>query len=114
MMQQLENKVAVVAGGSTGIGLGIAKRFADEGARIFVTGRRQAEPEAAAAWLGPAATAIQPNSARLSDLDRLYERVKLEAGRIDVLVANAGGGEFQPLQGSGIPCLRRFFLCRRH
>lgn len=97
MTQKLKDKIAVITGGSTGIGLGIAKRFAKEGARVFITGRRQAELEAAAADIGFGATAVQADSAKLADLDRLYETVKAKAGRIDVLVANAGGGEFQPL-----------------
>lgn len=93
MIQKLKDKVAVVTGGSTGIGLGIARRFAQEGARVFITGRRKAELDVAAAAIGPMATAVQADSAKLSDLDRLYDQVKAEAGRIDVLVANAGGGD---------------------
>ncbi len=97
MARKLEGKVAVVTGGTTGIGLATARRFAAEGARVFVTGRREAELAAAVAAIGPNATGIQADSAILADLDRLYARVKAEAGRIDVLFANAGGGSFLPL-----------------
>jgi NAD(P)-dependent dehydrogenase (short-subunit alcohol dehydrogenase family) len=97
MVRKLEGKVAVVTGGTSGIGLATARRFAAEGARVFVTGRRAAELEAAVAAIGPMATGIQADSARAEDLNRLYERVKAEAGRIDVLFANAGGGTMLPL-----------------
>lgn len=97
MARKLEGKVAVVTGGNSGIGLATAKRFAAKGARVFVTGRRQAELDAAVAAIGPNATGVQADSAKPADLNRLYERVKAEAGRIDVLFANAGGGSMLPL-----------------
>jgi NAD(P)-dependent dehydrogenase (short-subunit alcohol dehydrogenase family) len=97
MARKLEGKVAVVTGGTSGIGLATARRFAAEGAHVFVTGRRQAELAAAVTAIGPNATGIQADSANLAELDRLYERVKAEAGRIDVLFANAGGGTMLPL-----------------
>jgi NAD(P)-dependent dehydrogenase (short-subunit alcohol dehydrogenase family) len=97
MVRSLEGKIAVVTGGTTGIGLATAKRFATEGAQVFVTGRRRAEIDAAVAAIGPKATGIQANSANLSDLNRLYDRVKAGAGRIDVLFVNAGGGSMLPL-----------------
>jgi NAD(P)-dependent dehydrogenase (short-subunit alcohol dehydrogenase family) len=97
MARRLEGKIAVITGGSTGIGLATAKRFAAEGARVFITGRDRAKLGAAVAAIGPSATAIQADSANLSDLDGLYERVKADAGRIDVLFANAGGGSNLPL-----------------
>lgn len=94
MSKRLEGKVAVVTGGSTGIGLGTAKRLAAEGAHVYITGRRQSELDAAVKEIGPAATAVQGDVANLSDLDRLYSQVKQEKGHIDVLFANAGFGEF--------------------
>lgn len=97
MVRRLEGKIAVLTGGTTGIGLATAKRFVAEGARVFVTGRRQAEIDAAVTAIGPKATGIQADSANLGDLSRLYERVKTEVGRIDVLFVNAGGGSMLPL-----------------
>ncbi len=97
MVGRLAGKIAVVTGGSTGIGLASAKRFAAEGARVFITGRRQAELDEAVRIIGPAATGIQADVSKMSDLNRLYERVKADAGRIDVLFANAGGGSMLPL-----------------
>ncbi|TCR91219.1 SDR family oxidoreductase [Rhizobium sp. BK376] len=95
MTARLQGKVAVVTGANSGIGLGIARRFVAEGARVFITGRRADALKAAAEEIG--AIAVQADSSNLADLDRLYERVKAEAGRIDVLVANAGGGSMLPL-----------------
>jgi NAD(P)-dependent dehydrogenase (short-subunit alcohol dehydrogenase family) len=97
MAGKLEGQIAVVTGGSAGIGLAVAKRFAKEGAGVFVTGRRKAELAAAVGAIGPGTTDVRADSADLSDLDRLYERVKTEAGRIDVLFVNAGGGSMLSL-----------------
>src|SRR5262245_2686730 len=97
MNGKLENKVAVVTGGSSGIGLGIAKRLAREGAAVYITGRRQAELDAAVAEIGPKATGIRSDISKLGDIDHLYDVVQKKGQQIDVLVANAGGGDFQPL-----------------
>src|SRR5712664_632406 len=90
MTSKLSGKVALVTGGSAGIGLGTAKRFAEEGARVFITGRRQAELDKAVAAIGSNATAIQGDASQLADIDRIYAKVKALAGRIDVLFVNAG------------------------
>ncbi|MFC0241227.1 SDR family NAD(P)-dependent oxidoreductase [Rhodopseudomonas telluris] len=97
MAQKLNGKVAVVTGGTSGIGLATAKRFATEGARVFVTGRRKAELDAAVAAIGKSATGVQADASKLSDLDLLFKTVKAKAGGIDVLFANAGGGSMLPL-----------------
>jgi NAD(P)-dependent dehydrogenase (short-subunit alcohol dehydrogenase family) len=94
---KLEGKIAVVTGGTSGIGLATAKRFVAEGAVVFITGRRQAELDRAAEEIGPNAVAVRADSSNLTDLDRLYSRVKMEKGRIDILFANAGIGEFARL-----------------
>jgi len=97
MPKKLEGKVAVITGGNSGIGLATAQRFALEGARVFITGRRQAELDRAVKEIGPDAVGVQGDVSNLADLDRLYVAVKQQAGRIDVLFANAGGGEMAPL-----------------
>ncbi|OXC75839.1 SDR family NAD(P)-dependent oxidoreductase [Caballeronia sordidicola] len=96
-MGKLSGKVAVVTGANSGIGLATAKRFAREGARVFMSGRRQKELDAAVAEVGENARGIQGDVSVLADLDRLFAIVKEEAGTIDVLFANAGGGEFAAL-----------------
>ncbi len=96
-MKKLSGKVAVITGGNSGIGLATAKRFVAEGAHVFITGRRQAELDAAVKAIGDNVTGVQGDVANLADLDRLYAVVKQQKGRIDVLFANAGGGEFAPL-----------------
>jgi NAD(P)-dependent dehydrogenase (short-subunit alcohol dehydrogenase family) len=96
MARKLEGKIAVVTGGTSGIGLATAKLFAAEGAHVFVTGRREAELDAAVAAIGNA-TGFQVDSAKLSDLDRFFGQVKESKGRVDVLFVNAGGGTMLPL-----------------
>ncbi|GLR55898.1 SDR family NAD(P)-dependent oxidoreductase [Rhizobium indigoferae] len=97
MGKKLNGKVAVVTGGSAGIGLGIAKQFAEEGALVYITGRRQNELDRAAAEIGHGAIAVQADASKLADLDKLYEIVKKNSGHIDVLVLNAGFYEFMKL-----------------
>ena len=90
-------KIAVVTGGTTGIGFASAKRFAAEGAHVFITGRRQAELDRAVAAIGGSVTGVQADSSNMADLDRLYAQVRAGAGRSDILFANAGGGSNLPL-----------------
>lgn len=96
MAGKLEGKVALVTGGTSGIGLATAKRFAKEGAFVYVTGRRQAELDAAVAAIGNA-TGVRVDSSKLEQLDQLYEQIQGERGQLDVLFANAGGGSMLPL-----------------
>src|SRR3981081_2636810 len=95
-MAKLQGKVAVITGGTTGIGLAAAKLFVKEGAYVFITGRRQKELDEAVKAIGGNVTGVQGDIAKLTDLDRLYEAVKSK-GRIDVVFANAGVAEFAPL-----------------
>ena len=94
MSRKLEGKIALITGGNSGIGLATAQRFAEEGAYVFITGRRQAELDTAVNRIGPNALGVQGDVSKLADLDRLYDTIKQKKGRIDVLVANAGSGEF--------------------
>jgi NAD(P)-dependent dehydrogenase (short-subunit alcohol dehydrogenase family) len=89
-MSHLEGKVAVITGGSSGIGLATAKRFVREGAFVFITGRRESELDKAKAEIGKNVTAVQGDVLNLADLDRLYATVKQQKGRVDIVVANAG------------------------
>lgn len=95
MSGKLDGKIAVITGGSTGIGLATAQEFVNQGAYVFITGRRQAPLDAAVKQIGKNVTAVQADAASLADLDKLYDTVKREKGRIDVLIANAGIGEFK-------------------
>lgn len=96
-MKRLDGKVAVVTGGGTGIGFGTAQRFIEEGAFVYITGRRQEQLDKAVAKLGPKARGVQGSVTEQADLDRLFETVKAGHGRLDILVANAGFGELVPL-----------------
>jgi NAD(P)-dependent dehydrogenase (short-subunit alcohol dehydrogenase family) len=97
MSLKLAQKVAVVTGGSTGIGLAIAKRFVSEGAKVYITGRRQAELDAAVQAIGGDAESARVDSANLAQLQALFDRINQKHGKLDVLVANAGGGSLAPL-----------------
>jgi len=96
-MKKLDGKIAVITGGNSGIGLATAQRFVEEGAYVFITGRRQGELDAAARQIGKNVTGFQSDVSNLEDLDRLYAEVKDQKGRIDILFANAGVGEFATL-----------------
>jgi NAD(P)-dependent dehydrogenase (short-subunit alcohol dehydrogenase family) len=97
MAGKLEGKVALVTGGSSGIGFATASQFIKEGAFVYITGRRQAELDTATEKLRPHARGIRADAANLADLDTLYAQIKQEKGRLDVLFVNAGGGSFAPI-----------------
>jgi NAD(P)-dependent dehydrogenase (short-subunit alcohol dehydrogenase family) len=96
-MGQLDGKTALVTGGTSGIGLAAARRLAAEGAYVFLTGRRQAALDAAVAAIGENATGIRADIARLDELDHVFAAVREQGRGLDVLLANAGGGEFAAL-----------------
>jgi NAD(P)-dependent dehydrogenase (short-subunit alcohol dehydrogenase family) len=97
VMGKLDNKVAVITGGSSGMALASAKRFVEEGAYVFITGRRQEALDQAVRLIGRNVTGVRGDAANLDDLDRLFDKVKREKGKIDVLYASAGIGEAVPL-----------------
>src|SRR5436305_4591578 len=97
-MKRLERKVAVITGGSSGIGLATARRFVEEGAHVVITGRREKELNEAAAVIKENVTTVVGDVARLDDLDRLYAVVKERHGHVDILFANAGAGTIAPLE----------------
>lgn len=97
MNARFNEKVVIVTGGTSGIGLASAKAFADEGAHVFITGRRQDALDAALRQLGDNVTGVRGDMSQLADIDRLYEAVQQRHSHIDVVFANAGGGEFAPL-----------------
>src|ERR1700693_4474922 len=122
MAGKLDGRIALVTGGTSGIGLATAKRFVAEGAYVFITGRRQKELDESVTKVGRNVTGIQGDIANLADLDRLYGQVKKQKGHIDILVANAGGGSFAPLallrkstltKLSTATSKRRFSQCRK-
>ena len=129
MLQKLARKVAVITGGSSGIGLATAKRFVSEGAYVFITGRRQSELDTALSEIGRDVTGVQSDISLMADLDKLYAAVKEQKGKIDIVFANAGIGEFSPLEkiseehsdkqfnvnvkGRCLPCRRRSHCCSR-
>jgi NAD(P)-dependent dehydrogenase (short-subunit alcohol dehydrogenase family) len=97
MTAKLANKIALVTGATSGIGLATAQRFAREGAQVIVTGRRQAELDAAVKSIGHDAVGLRVDSSDLTALDGLYDEIRARFGRLDVLYANAGGGSMLPL-----------------
>jgi NAD(P)-dependent dehydrogenase (short-subunit alcohol dehydrogenase family) len=97
MNSQLAGKVALVTGGSSGIGLATAKLFAQRGVTVYVTGRRSKELDEAVREIGPSAIAIQGDVSRLEDIGRVYRTIREQNGKLDILFANAGIGEFAPL-----------------
>ncbi len=97
-MRKLDGKVAVITGGSSGIGLETAKQFVAEGAYVYITGRRKKELDAAVAQVGKNVTGVQGDVANLADLDRLYAQIEREKGRVDIVFANAGiANQISPL-----------------
>src|SRR3984957_10028573 len=96
MTKRLEGKTAVITGGTEGIGFAAAKLFVKEGAYVFITGRRQKELDEAVKAIGTNVYGVQGDVAKLADLDRLYQAISKVKGRIDIVFANAGVGEFVP------------------
>ena len=97
MEKRLEGKIAVITGGNSGMGLATAQRFVEEGAYVFIIGRRQSEVHNAVNQIGENVTGVQGDVSNLADLDRLYASVKQQKGRIDILFANAGVADVAPL-----------------
>jgi NAD(P)-dependent dehydrogenase (short-subunit alcohol dehydrogenase family) len=95
-MGKLEEKIALITGGNSGIGLATAKQFVNEGAYVFITGRRQSELDAAVKQIGKSVTAVQGDVSKLGDLDRLFAQIKREKGKLDVVFANAGVATYAP------------------
>src|SRR5262245_6542743 len=96
-MGKLEGKIALITGGNSGIGLATAKQFVNEGAYVFITGRRDVELAAAVKEIGRNVTGVQGDVSNLGDLDRLFAQIKREKGKLDIVFANAGWAQFAPL-----------------
>lgn len=97
MTKRLENKTAVITGGTTGLGFEMAKRFIEEGARVLITGRTREKVDRAVSQLGKNAHGIAADSSKIAELDKLANKAKELFGRVDILIANAGGGVFAPI-----------------
>src|SRR3981081_1227012 len=95
-MDKLEGKIALITGGNSGIGLATAKQFVNEGAYVFITGRRYAELAAAAKEIGRNVSAVRGDVSNLADLDHLFAQVKREKGKLDIVFANAGVAKYAP------------------
>src|SRR5713226_6876436 len=95
-MGKLDVRIALITGGNSGIGLATAKRFVQEGAYVFITGRREGELAAAVKEIGKNVTAVQGDGSNLGDLDRLYSQIKKEKGKLDIVFANAGVAKYAP------------------
>jgi NAD(P)-dependent dehydrogenase (short-subunit alcohol dehydrogenase family) len=95
-MNKLEGKVALITGGNSGIGLATAKQFVNDGAYVFITGRRDPELAAATKEIGRNVTGVQGDVSNLGDLDRLFAQIKREKGKLDIVFANAGIGKYGP------------------
>lgn len=96
-MGKFKGKIALVTGGTSGIGLATAQKFVNEGAYVYITGRRQNELDKAVNQIGKNVTGVQGDISKLEDLDKLYDIIKQEKGKLDILFANAGTGNFLPL-----------------
>src|SRR5207247_10642780 len=96
-MGKLEGKIALITGGNGGIGLATAKQFVNEGAYVFITGRREPELARAVKEIGRNVSGVQGDVANLGDLDRLFAQIKREKGKLDIVFANAGAAQFAPL-----------------
>src|SRR5881628_3301151 len=96
-MNKLEGKIALITGGNSGIGLATAKQFVNEGAYVFITGRREPELARAVKEIGRNVTGVQGDVANLVDLDRLFAQIEQEKGKLDIVFANAGAAQFAPL-----------------
>ena len=113
-MGKLDGRIALVTGGNSGIGLATAKQFVNEGAYVFITGRRETELAAAVKGIGKNATGVPGDVSNLADLDRLFAQIKREKGKLDIVFANAGVAKFAPFgtitehHGNRIICGRRF------
>src|SRR5206468_8812754 len=97
IMSKLNGKIALITGGTTGLGLATAERFLSEGAEVVITGRRQVELDSAVKRLGQNVLGVQGDVSKLADLDRLYATIQKQKGHLDIVFANAGGGTFVPL-----------------
>src|SRR3979490_789345 len=96
-MGRLAKKVALITGGNSGIGLATAKQFVNEGAHVFITGRREPELAAALKEIGRNVTSVVGDVSKVDDLERLFEQIKREKGKLDIVFANAGAAQLAPL-----------------